>query len=88
MQRKVRAFGNNTTRKDSIKLRFGEKVREQWRKAEWCGLDGQTLAAFGAAGVDDSAAATGFHTDQKAVGTRAAGLGGLVSAFHGSTLNL
>jgi hypothetical protein len=47
------------------------------------GLDSQTLTAFGAASVDDSAAATGFHADQKAVGTCAAGLGGLVSAFHG-----
>jgi hypothetical protein len=50
------------------------------------GLDRQTLAAFGTASVDHSAAATGFHADQKAVGTCAAGLGGLVSAFHGSIL--
>jgi hypothetical protein len=52
------------------------------------GLDSQTLTAFGAASVDDSAAATGFHANQKAVGTCAAGLGGLVSAFHGSILKI
>jgi hypothetical protein len=44
--------------------------------------DGQTLAALGAARVDDGAAATGLHANQKTVGTGAAGLGGLVSAFH------
>jgi hypothetical protein len=45
-------------------------------------LDSQTLAAFGAACVDHSATATGFHANQKAVGTGATGLGGLVGAFH------
>jgi hypothetical protein len=45
-------------------------------------LDGQALAALGAACVDDSAATTGFHTHQKAMGTGAARFGGLVSAFH------
>jgi hypothetical protein len=44
--------------------------------------DSQTLAAFGAARIDHSAAATGFHANQKAVGTGAACLGGLVGAFH------
>lgn len=44
--------------------------------------DGQTLAPFGATGVDDGAAATGFHANQEAVCTGAADLGRLVSAFH------
>jgi hypothetical protein len=45
-------------------------------------LDGQTLTAFGAARVDYSAATAGFHANQKTMGTGAANLGGLVSAFH------
>ena len=45
-------------------------------------LDGQTLAALGAARVDDGAATAGLHADQEAVGTGAAHLGGLVSTFH------
>ena len=44
--------------------------------------DRQTLAPFGAASVDHSAAATGFHANQKTVSAGAANLGGLVSAFH------
>ena len=47
------------------------------------GLDSQAFAAFGAACVDDGTTASGFHADQKAVGTRAACFRGLVSAFHG-----
>ena len=45
-------------------------------------LDRETLAAFGAASVDHSAATAGFHADQKAMGTGATGFGRLVSAFH------
>jgi hypothetical protein len=48
-------------------------------------LDSQTLAAFGAACVDHSAAATGFHANQKAVGTGATCFGWLVGAFHNSS---
>ena len=44
--------------------------------------DRQTFAPFGATGVDNGAAATGFHANQEAVCTGAANLGGLVSAFH------
>jgi hypothetical protein len=44
--------------------------------------DSQAFAAFGAAGVDDGTATTGFHADQKAVGTRTACFRGLVCAFH------
>jgi hypothetical protein len=45
--------------------------------------DGQALAAFRTAGIDHGTATTGFHADQKPVGTGAANLGGLVSTFHG-----
>ena len=45
-------------------------------------LDGQTLAALGAASVDDGTAAAGLHTYEEAVGTGAADFGSLVSAFH------
>lgn len=47
-------------------------------------LYSQTLATLGAAGFDDSAAATGFHANEKAVCTLAAGNGRLESAFHGA----
>ena len=46
------------------------------------GSDSQAFTAFGATGVDDGAATTGFHADQKAVCSRAACFRGLVSAFH------
>jgi hypothetical protein len=48
-------------------------------------LDSQTLAAFGAACIDHSTATTGFHANQKAVGTGATCLGWLVGAFHNSS---
>jgi hypothetical protein len=44
--------------------------------------DRETLATFGAPGVDDGAATARLHPDEKAVGARAADLRGLVSAFH------
>ena len=50
-------------------------------------LDGQTLAAFGAAGIDDGTATTGFHANQKTMGTGAANFGRLVSAFHVALLS-
>jgi hypothetical protein len=43
---------------------------------QWLALDGQALAALGAASVDDGAAALGLHADQKAVGAGATGLEG------------
>ena len=46
-------------------------------------LDSQALAAFGATGIDYGTPATGFHPDQKPVGTGAANLGRLVGALHG-----
>jgi hypothetical protein len=45
-------------------------------------LDSQALAALGATRIDHSATTAGFHANQKAVGTGATCLGGLVSAFH------
>jgi hypothetical protein len=44
--------------------------------------DGQASAALGAAGVDDGAAALGFHARAEAVGALATYDGGLVGAFH------
>jgi hypothetical protein len=48
-------------------------------------LDGQALAALGAACIDHGAAAACFHANQKAVGTGASCLGWLVGAFHNSS---
>jgi hypothetical protein len=48
-------------------------------------LDSQTLAALGATSIDDGAATTGLHADQKAMGAGATGFGGLISAFHDSS---
>jgi hypothetical protein len=50
--------------------------------------DSQTLAALGAAGIDDGAATAGLHANQKAVGAGATRLGGLVSAFHDGVLGM
>jgi hypothetical protein len=44
--------------------------------------DGEALATLGAACVDDGTATASLHTDQKTVGTGAAGFGCLISAFH------
>jgi hypothetical protein len=51
-------------------------------------LDSQAFAAFGTARVDDGTAATGFHANQKAVGTGAANFRGLVRAFHFEFLSI
>jgi hypothetical protein len=40
------------------------------------------VTPLGAAGVDDGAATTGAHTDEKTVSALATNDGGLVSAFH------
>jgi hypothetical protein len=67
---------------------FGVAAREEVPKkvspprAELPKLDGQTLAAFGAACIDHSATATCFHANQKTMGASAANFGGLVSTFH------
>src|SRR6476661_3807043 len=44
--------------------------------------DGQTLAAFGAAGVDHGTAAFGGHANAEAVRALATDDGGLVGTFH------
>jgi hypothetical protein len=49
-------------------------------------LDSQALAAFGAACVDHSTAAFGFHAHEKAMGTGAASFGRLISTFHDSII--
>jgi hypothetical protein len=48
-------------------------------------LDSQTLAAFGAAGVDHSPATLGAHACAKTMGALAADYGGLICAFHDGT---
>ena len=51
-------------------------------------LDSQTLAALGAAGIDDSAATACLHAHQEAVGTGATDFGRLVSTFHIKSLGV
>ena len=70
-------------RLDETRHRRGRGLAPGHTTARGGASDGQTLATLGAPGVDDGAAATRFHADEKAVRARAAGLGGLVSAFHG-----
>ena len=50
------------------------------------GSDRQTLAALGAARLDDSTAASRLHADQKTVRAGTADFGGLIGAFHGKSL--
>ena len=52
------------------------------------GSNCQTLAALGAACVDDGTAAASLHADEKAVRARAAYFGSLVGAFHDALLCL
>jgi hypothetical protein len=49
-------------------------------------LDGQALAALGAASVDHGTATLGLHANQETVGTGAADFGRLVSTFHVGSL--
>jgi hypothetical protein len=59
------------------------KCPKKWPVKITCeGLDSQTLAALGTAGIDHGAATAGLHANQKAVGTGAADFGRLVCAFH------
>jgi hypothetical protein len=67
------------------KLLGGFQARQQGSVSRGlASLDGQALAAFGAACIDHSAATFGFHTHEKAMGAGAAGFGGLISTFHDS----
>ena len=45
-------------------------------------LNRQTLAAFGAAGINDGTTAFGLHANQKTVGALTADFGGLIGTFH------
>ena len=69
-------------RLDETRHRRGRGLAPGHATARRGASDGQTLATLGAPGVDDRATAARFHADEKAVRARAAGLGGLVSAFH------
>lgn len=66
--------------------------RRLWRRAARVrlqlarNLDGDTRAAFGAAGVNHTTASDGFHANPKAVCFLAACDGRLVGAFHGYSL--
>ena len=60
----------------SVGAKFGKPQREAGS------LSGQAFTALGAACIDDSAAATCFHANQKTVCTGAASFRRLVSAFH------
>jgi hypothetical protein len=98
MQRKMGCFGNSRPTKRCLKLRtclksphdnaVGELQVSRHQKPISPGLQGplkldsQALAAFGATRVDHCATTTGFHANQKTMGTGAADFGGLVSAFH------
>ena len=57
-------------------VRFPDKPENQ-------DLDGQTLAALGAASVQDGAASAGFHAHAETMGALATGNGRLVGTFHG-----
>jgi hypothetical protein len=80
MQGEVRGFSDQCARQNGLEL--GSRLQPLHTGAKRSNLDGQTLAAFGTARIDHSAATAGFHANQKAMGTRAADFGGLICAFH------
>jgi len=45
-------------------------------------LDAESLAAFGAAGIDDIAATGGFHSGAKAMGAGTLDFARLIRSFH------
>ena len=53
------------------------------RQYQLCRSNSQTVTAFGAASTDDSAAPTGRHTNEEAVGALAADNRRLIGTFHG-----
>jgi hypothetical protein len=97
MQRKVWGSGHSLAVHHCCKLRFGrytlqnttlKLLQTQPNKTEnldELSLDSQTLAAFGAACIDNGTATRRFHACQKAMRTSAANFRGLVSAFHDSS---
>jgi hypothetical protein len=95
MQYKVGGPGERFASQNCLKLRAGFKsvqlsqpARSDPGTPQSLELDSQTLAAFGAARIDNGAATTGFHADQKAMGTGATDFGRLVSAFHLGSLGV
>jgi hypothetical protein len=68
------------------KLLGGFQARQQGSVSRGIALDSQTLAAFGAACIDHSAATFGFHAHEKAMGAGAAGFRRLISTFHDSII--
>jgi hypothetical protein len=57
---------------------FGKTVAKEFQAS-----DGQPLAAFGTAGIDDIAATAGFHSGTETVGAHTLDFAGLPSSFHG-----
>jgi len=83
MQDKVRCFGHHARRHHRLKLGpllkmlhtvkpMGKPDALSTQRVAFAS-DSEALAAFGAACVDDGTATTGFHANQKAVGTGTAG---------------
>jgi hypothetical protein len=59
-----------------------------WKAEARCGqplLHAKLFTTLGAAGVDDIAAAVGFHSGTKTVSADALDFAGLISSFHGSS---
>lgn len=69
-------------RRARVQQRDCRALAETWFREPRSVLDGQALAALGAARIDDGAATTGFHANAKAVGALAASDGRLVGTFH------
>jgi len=95
VQREMRAAGAARAGEDPLEIHRAldatdhrEPGERGARSAAWCDktLDGQALAALGAARGDDGAATAGLHAHEEAVGAGAAGLGGLVGTLHGEPL--
>jgi hypothetical protein len=93
MQYEMWGAGNTLTAQHSLKLAARlQALHHTCRDGRSASVreesDSQTLAAFGAAGVDDRATTTGLHANQETMGTGAADFGRLVGAFHVSILRL
>ena len=65
-----------------MRLAWARKRQRCAGVAAYDRLNGQTLAALGAASFDDGLTATGLHANTKAVSALATGDGRLKSAFH------
>ena len=78
-----RLRGTRTRLREVLQYGWSVQIVRLPEKPENPNLDSQTLAALGAAGVQDGAASAGFHAHAKAMGALAAGDGRLVGTFHG-----